>query len=398
MTNEELLQKAITAAEALATHGKLQPAQADKFLDYVINESVMKNNVRVVRFRNEKLEIDKIGINNRVMWPAVEYVAPQDRLGVSTSKIQLQPQEVITAFDISDTFKEVNIEGDDAEDHLMRLFATGWQNNGEEQAIRGDLLGEAVLESDIKTGGDTAKYIKDPLLAMFDGWWRKADGGHSVDVGGTGIGLTVFGEMIRAMPQKFRRDKSKLRFFVPSDLAQVYIEKIATRQTPKGDRAAEGETQTPFGVPLVEVPLLEAYPKVVEHVVLPGTTAVALRYKPVVSASELVFQSTLDATPTTAYVEGTDYNMDYVNGTIARDAGGSIGDGDTVKITYQSYPQIVLTHWQNFILAYGRDDMRIERARNIHKRANEYVMTGKVDVQVEEVDALVKAVNVGGTV
>ena len=65
MTNEELLQKAITAAEALATHGKLQPAQADKFLDYVINESVMKNNVRVVRFRNEKLEIDKIGINKR---------------------------------------------------------------------------------------------------------------------------------------------------------------------------------------------------------------------------------------------------------------------------------------------------------------------------------------------
>ena len=104
MTNEELvlLQKAITAAEALSSSGKLNPAQADRFIDYVIDESVMKNNVRVVKFRNEKLEIDKINIAARVMHPAVEYQAPQDRLGVVTSKIELQPKEVITAFDISD--------------------------------------------------------------------------------------------------------------------------------------------------------------------------------------------------------------------------------------------------------------------------------------------------------
>lgn len=276
MTNEELLQKAITAAEALASSGKLNPAQADRFIDYVIDESVMKNNVRIVKFRNEKLEIDKIGIGNRVMWPATEYVAPQDRLGVTTSKLALQPKEVITAFDISDTFKEVNLEGENVEDHIMKMFATGWRNNGEEQAIRGDLLGEAVLEGDIKTGGDPNRYVKDPLLAMFDGWWRKSDGGHTVDVGGTNIGLSVFGAMIRAMPQKFRRNKAMLRFFMPSDLAQIYIEKIATRQTPKGDAAAEGQTQTPFGIPIVEVPLLDMYPTIVENIDLTTTAAQSL--------------------------------------------------------------------------------------------------------------------------
>lgn len=396
MTNEELLQKAITAAEALASSGKLNPAQADRFIDYVIDESVMKNNVRIVKFRNEKLEIDKIGIGNRVMWPATEYVAPQDRLGVTTSKLALQPKEVITAFDISDTFKEVNLEGENVEDHIMKMFATGWRNNGEEQAIRGDLLGEAVLEGDIKTGGDPNRYVKDPLLAMFDGWWRKSDGGHTVDVGGTNIGLSVFGAMIRAMPQKFRRNKAMLRFFMPSDLAQIYIEKIATRQTPKGDAAAEGQTQTPFGIPIVEVPLLDMYPTIVENIDLTTTAAQSLRNRPVVSGSEVVTYTTLDKTPVTPFVEGTDYSMDYVNGTITR-LGGSITPG-IMKVTYQAYPQIVLTHWQNFILAYGRDDMRVERDRNIHKRANEYVMTGKVDVQVEEDDALVKATNVGPSV
>lgn len=397
LTNEELLRKAITAVESLASSGKLNPAQADRFIDYVIDESVMKNNVRIVKFRNEKLEIDKIGIGNRVMFPATEYVAPTERQGVTTSKIALEPKEVITAFDISDSFNELNIEGEGAEDHIMKMFATGWRNNGEELAIRGDVLGQAALQSDIYTGGSTTKYIKDVLLAMFDGWWRKADAGHLVNCGGTNVGLTVFSTMLRAMPQKFRRNKSQLRFFMASDLAQIYIEKIATRMTAKGDRAAEGETQTPFGIPIVEVPLQEFNPWVVEHKSLAGTTVNALRYAPIVTGTEVVTLQTLDGTPVTKFVEGTDYTMDYTNGTIAR-KGGAMGDPTAAKITYQAYPQIILTHWQNFIIAYGRDDMRVERDRNIHKRANEYVMTGKMDVQVEEVDALVKAYNVGTSV
>lgn len=393
--NEELLRKAITAAEALASSGKLNPAQADKFLDYVIDESVMKNNVRVVKFRNEKLEIDKIGIGNRVMFPATEYVAPSQRLGVTTSKIELQPKEVITAFDISDTFKEVNLEGESIEDHIMKMFATGWRNNGEELCIRGDTVGQAALQGDIYAGGSTTQYIKDTLLAMFNGWWRKSDSGHLVNLSGTNIGLSVFGQMLRAMPQKFRRNRKELRFFMPSDLAQIYIEKIATRMTPKGDRAAEGETQTPFGIPIVEVPLLEQNPTIVESVTLDDVTPVQLRYAPV--SSVVVLPNALADTPTTPYPNNLTGGA-IVNETLGQllsfDSGSGL-DGVTVKVTYKANPQIILTHWQNFIVAYGRDDMRVERDRNIHKRANEYVFTGKMDVQMEETDAVVKGYNVG---
>ena len=129
----------------------------------------------------------------------------------------------------------------------------------------------------------------------------------------------------------------------------------------------------------------------VQHVQLNGTTAVALRYKKI--AGEAVLPSTLGATPTTPYIKDTDYVIDYDAGTIARDAGGSIGDGDVVKVTYRSSGQILLTHMQNFIVGIGRD-IRIERDRNIYRGVNEFAITLKVAVQFEEASAVVKAFNI----
>ena len=96
----------------------------------------------------------------------------------------------------------------------------------------------------------------------------------------------------------------------------------------------------------------------------------------------------------TPYIEATDYDMDYALGTIARNAGGSIGGGDTVKITYYAYPQIMLTHMNNFIVGMSRD-IRIEKDRDIFRRVNQYAITMKVDVQCEETDAIVKGIDIG---
>ena len=38
ISNEELVQKAVIVADDLASFGKLNPAQSDKFIDYVIEE------------------------------------------------------------------------------------------------------------------------------------------------------------------------------------------------------------------------------------------------------------------------------------------------------------------------------------------------------------------------
>ncbi len=65
-TNQDLVKKAvITAADALAANGKLNDKQSNVFLDWVVNETSLKNNARIVRFRNENMNIDKIGIGQR---------------------------------------------------------------------------------------------------------------------------------------------------------------------------------------------------------------------------------------------------------------------------------------------------------------------------------------------
>ena len=393
VSNEELIRKAVITTDALATAGKLNPAQADKFIDYVVDESVLKNNARIERFRNEQMDIEKVGVGVRVAVPKAEAADPGIRRGITTSKISLQPKVIMVPFEIGDEFIETNIEGESMQDHIIKMMARRLANDLEELYLLGDLLGHAAIEADIKGAGETAKYVKDSYLALGNGWIRRADSAHIHDAEGSNIGLSVFSAMLRQMPTKFRRNKRDLRFYMSSDLAQIYIEKLATRATALGDAAAAGGSHTPFGVQIVEVPLLPFLVPVVEHVVLSGTTAVSLRYAPiqdvVVTTSTLTYE-----TPESAYISATDYNLDLAAGTIARDAGGSIGDGDTVKVTYNTNPQVLLTHYMNFIVGIGRD-IRIEKDRDIYKSVNQYAITCKVDTQFEETDAVVKAQNVG---
>lgn len=391
ISNEQLVEKAVITADAIAASGKLNPAQSDRFLDYVVDETVLKNNARIVRFRNETLDIDKIGIGTRAAVPANEAVDPGIRRGITTSKISLTPREIMVPVEIGDTFREINIEGDDVEDHIMRLFARQLGNDLEELYMIGDTLGPAAVESEIVPSGGS-DYIKDTYLALQNGWQKLADDGHIVDAEGQNIGLSLFSRALRALPTKFRRNKKALRWFMSPDLWQVYLEKLSTRATPLGDAASTGTEHGPFGISAVPVPLWDFQAKVVEHLVLNGTTATALKHANV--SDVVVHDSSLSNVPTAPYIEDTDYTLDAAAGTVARIGGAGIGDGDTVKVTYSAAPQLILTHQSNFIVGIGRE-VRIEKDRDIYKRVNQYAITAKVSVNFEEVDALVKVKNIG---
>jgi len=395
ISNEDIVSKAAITADAIAASGKLNNAQSDRFIDFVIDETVLKDNARIVRFRNENLEIDKIGVGRRVAVPKSEAVDPQVRRGITTSKVTLTPHELCVPFEIGDSFRELNIEGDSIEETIIRLMATQLANDLEDLYINGNELGPAVPQSDILENGSSDE-VKDAYLALCDGWSILADGSNIVDAQGQNIGLSIFSKAIRAMPTKFRRNRSALRWFISPDLWQLYLEKLSTRATMLGDEAARGGggMPGPFGITAVPVPLWEFEPLTVEHITLTGTTAVALANAPVTDV--VVHPETLDKVPTVAYVEGAgnDYILDATNGTIARDAAGSIGSGDTVKVTYRSNPQILLTHMNNMIVGIGRD-IRIEKDRDIYKGVNQYAITAKVDVEYEELTAIVKVRNVG---
>lgn len=392
MDNKTLVEKAVITTDALAAAGKLNPEQADKFLDYVIDETTLKDHARMVKFRAEQAYVDKINVGTRVAVPKAEAQDPGTRRGVATSRVVLQPVEIMVPIEISDNFMEENLEGDNVEDAIIKMFAKQLANDWEELNIGGDALGPSVIEDDILPGGDTAKHIKDAFLALYDGWLRLSDSGNIVDLDGANIGLKTFSEVLRALPTKFRRNKNDLRWFMSSDLWQIYAEALSSRATALGDAVAGGSMHKPFGIQPVEVPLLELQPKVVEHVNLPSTTAVQLRYKNI--SNVVVTPSTLANIPTTPFIDDTDYDVVASAGTIARDSGGAIGDNDLVKVTYSASPQLICTHKSNLIIAISRD-VRIEKDRDIFKTVNQYAITAKVHCEFEEITAVAKGKNIG---
>jgi hypothetical protein len=80
--NQEFIEKAVVATDAIASAGKLNPRQAERFIDFVIDETMLtKSGIRTVRFRNESWDVDKINVASRVAVPAAEAADPLLRRG-----------------------------------------------------------------------------------------------------------------------------------------------------------------------------------------------------------------------------------------------------------------------------------------------------------------------------
>lgn len=393
MTSREILEKATITTAAFATNGLLLPEQSNKFIDYVIDESSMKNIVRNVRVSATQRIIDKINVGNRVAVPKEEAVDPGVRRGVSTSGVTLQPREIMVPFEVSDILKETNIERDGIEDTLIRMMANRLANNVEQLGWDGCALGPAVLEGDIYEGGSTTLYCVDSFLGLYNGWLRAAQGGHVVDALGANISANLLSRALNAMPNKFRKNKAQMKFMLSPDHEQAYRETVSSRQTQSGDNALAATGNIPaFGVELIPVSLLDPNPQFTEHVVAnaDGVTATTLGYAPI---SNLVITRNTLARPIEAgYVLGVDYAQNLVAGTFTR-LGGGMAPGATVKTTYRTGGRILLTNPQNMIFAIGRD-IRIEKGRDIYKGVDQFAITAKIFHTFEELDAVVLLQNV----
>jgi hypothetical protein len=122
-----------------------------------------------------------------------------------------------------------------------------------------------------------------------------------------------------------------------------------------------------------------------------GSTATQLTNAPITNL--VLTPQTLGNTETAKFILNTDYTQDLTAGTWTRLAGQAIGSSVTVKATYNAGGRMVLTDPRNMIVAIGLD-ITIERARNIHRRVTEWVITVAVDFQIEEDTAIVLVKNI----
>lgn len=234
------MSKSLTTTN-LVTGGLLNPAQADAFITYMFELTLMTK-LRLVRMTTPKQDIDKLGIGTRLLRKATEMTTVTDATTFTLGKVQLVTQKCVLPWDISrDTYKQ-NIERSGVADTVQRLMAVQAGNDIEDLAISGDT--DSV----------------DGLLSVNDGWLKIAKSSaetHQVMASGSGITKGFFSRMIKAMPTKYKTRRAELRFYAPPNVVQDYIDGLADRETQLGDALIqEGARALAYGIPIVEVPML----------------------------------------------------------------------------------------------------------------------------------------------
>lgn len=256
MDTNELLQKVMvtnaTGNGGAVIGGLLAVEQADRFIDYMWDATVLGRDARTIRLRSNTAELDRIHVGQRILKKATEAVDNHVNQNVTFSKISMTTTKLRLDWELSTESLEDNIEGQDLEDHIARMMATQVGNDLEDLAINGDV-----------TSADT-------LLSAFDGWRKRAfNGAHVVDAGGAPLDKVVFNAALKALPRQYKQRRNQLRFYAGSNLIQDYLynlvnsgpDSIATGLIQGGGLGPSGEAggtyPFAFGIPVVEVPLFD---------------------------------------------------------------------------------------------------------------------------------------------
>ena len=244
--------------------GLLYPDQANRFLDYMWDATILAKAARTIRMRSNTTEIDRVSVGQRLMTVAAEELPRDYAQGIDTagtaagatfSKISLTTRKLRLDWELSAESLEDNIEGPDLEDHIARLMATQAGNDVEDVLINGKGTGSG-------------------LMSAFAGFRAQAlANAHVVDGNGQGLDKAVFNTAIKTLPRKYKQRRNQLRFFVGSNLVQDYLYNLTANAGSvnpwdiasgviRGDVVAnEGgpgsTTPFAFGIPVINVPLMD---------------------------------------------------------------------------------------------------------------------------------------------
>jgi len=238
--NRTILEKAdLALADLTAGGGLLQPAQAQKFIRILIQESVVLKISTVVPMRSPKQLIEKIRFGGRILRAGTEStaLAAGDRVKPDLGSVELDAQ----------LFKaEVRLNNEVLEDSIERgaLRQTIMQLMGE--SISRD-MDEVIVQGDTASG--------DAFLAKLDGILKQATS-NVVDAAGATTNKTIFKDMLKAMPSEFLRNRKQLRYMTSVDSEIDYRDSLAERATVVGDKFLEQDAPVAYsGIPVIDVPL-----------------------------------------------------------------------------------------------------------------------------------------------
>jgi hypothetical protein len=142
-TNKQLLSKREQIEKMISLPLiSLEAEEADRFIDYIVDESVMKNSARVIKMQKETKNIRALGLgDSRFLYPGATFNAADYTRQHTDQKITLTSKKLRGCVVIYDDDLEDNIEGDAFADHIMRMVAAKIANELDEIFWIGDQVG-----------------------------------------------------------------------------------------------------------------------------------------------------------------------------------------------------------------------------------------------------------------
>jgi len=257
--------------------GVLNPEQSRQFIDYIFDEMVLANDGRRVVMKANTMEVDKVRVGSRLVAKATQAEQTGANSAPAFTKIELTTTKFRLDYELSTESLEDNIEGQQLEDHIVRLMATQFGNDLEDIAING----RPATSGDGTYNNTLAGFVRQTLdtnytgaheaaaaaATMTDIWESSPESG---DGSKTTLSLKAIEAVYNALPRKFKARRQDLKFYMDSKHLQELIaelrqvgqggvpEAVATRVIdgvlPQIGGPA-GAQYLIFGLPVLEVPL-----------------------------------------------------------------------------------------------------------------------------------------------
>ena len=388
-TKQFVNKSSVITPASFTAPGALSREEADRFIDYVVDQSFLKNNARIERMNAPTKTIAKVGIGRKILKPAKSAIDPGNTVNIVTDQLTLETKEIIAIAEISDDSLEDNIEGDAFVDHLMRMIASQAANELDFMCMYGTRISNPNEATDI--------------LQLVNGWITIArKQGHVLnardnklfeDANGY-IDPPKLSKVVKTLPNIYRGNKGNLRILVADDIYQDYNDYLGARAVSTADPYLLGVGRLTYSnIPISAVSLLPVDRPV--EVVGGVNTKLATAQAAGTNTIQVANATGIGTGQTLALDLGTGYEevvtvLEVGENTITLQSNlyYSHDAGATVKQIDPNGSDLLLTDYRNLIFGIQRD-IKWETERHARRRSTSFVMTLRVDTQVENPDALV---------
>jgi hypothetical protein len=344
----------------------LNVEQASEFVDFIVDESSLLKQVRLVKSEKPNKDFASMFGKGRFLKPGKKGTAltAAEEAQYGSNTFTLSSQLVRGRISFTDEDLQDNIEGKGLSDHFLRVIAKQIANELEEVALYSN-LSVAMPES--------------TTLNQFAGWKKTLLASGNVVDGNVGFSDRLvtrekFVKAHKALETKYRRD---VKNFLPSDVYIDYTELFTV--SPVSNNRSEITTSI-LGKPIIEVPLM----RVDEPLLKSGGISKTVATTAVTKANILAGVNTITVNDSSAgYLVGQDFAINYGTAeeqivtiktlgtpgttqilTLTENLTLPVAIGDTFKQVTRDVADVIITDPKNLLYMVQTTEMEFESFRD----------------------------------